>query len=506
MVAALTACGGGNAGVEVRARDEIPSTTTPASPPATTPATTVPDPTPDPTTSTQPAGGPQGVGDELFPDLGNPGIDVAAYDVRVAYDPETRLLDGDVTLTVDLVEDRTGITLDAKELVVEEVTVDGDPVPFEERSPELVIDPETARQAGERLEVNVRYQAEAAGSSSPAGLPAGWFATDGGSFVLNEPDGARTWMPANDHPSDKATWRFEITVPSGVEAVANGRLEQHDTSGDTETWVWAQDEPMATYLVQLLTGQYELVQASTPAGLELTSAVRDETPDTAGDDAAEVDGYLATIPDQMTFFEELFGPYPLASYGISITDSWPGLAMETQGRSMFSEADLPDLAGGEEVGYFPQLLLAHELAHQWFGNAVTPARWQDIWLNESFATYAEWLWLDHLGFEHLDDAANRSLQMRQTPTVATGDPPVSELFGDEVYEGGAVVLYALRQQLGPEALHALLREWVATNAGHSASTADFTALVEARHPDATDWERFWDEWLFSPSVPAAYPS
>jgi aminopeptidase N len=493
-VAILTACGGTGAGVEVLARDSATTT-----PPAvdTAPATTRPAPS---------VSGPQGVGDALFPDLGNPGIDVASYDVRIDYDPESGRIDGDVTLEIDVTEDGTGFTLDAVGLAVDAVTVDGEAVTFVDGGPELSIAPGAPRWAGEQVELNVRYHARAGGWSSSAGLPAGWFATDGGSYVLNEPDGARTWMPANDHPSDKATWRFELTVPSGVEAIANGRLERHDTAGDRETWVWVHDEAMATYLVQLLTGQYELVEATTPAGLALTSAVLDATPEVAGDAAAEVDGYLAAIPEQIAFFEGLFGPYPLQSYGISITDSRPGLAMETQGRSMFSEADLPDLASGEQPGYFPQLLLAHELAHQWFGNAVTPARWQDIWLNESFATYAEWLWLDHLGLDDLEASATRGLQARQVPTVATGDPPVQDLFGAEVYEGGAVVLYALRQLLGPDALHALLREWVTANAGQSATTDDFAALVEARHPDATDWDRFWDEWLFSPSVPSAYPS
>ena len=138
--------------------------------------------------------------------------------------------------------------------------------------------------------------------------------------------------------------------------------------------------------------------------------------------------------DQIAFFEEWFGPYPFADYGIAMTDSDPGLAMENQGLSMFSRTDF-----GSGVLYeTTEMLLSHELAHQWFGDAVTPARWIDIWLNESFATYGEWMWLDHVGIATLGSRAESALADR--PPGSSARPPVSDLFGYNSYYGGAVVL------------------------------------------------------------------
>ena len=150
--------------------------------------------------------------------------------------------------------------------------------------------------------------------------------------MLNEPDGARTWLPSNDHPSDKATFDFTIHTAPGVTGVANGALVEHTTTADGETWRWREDQPMATYLTQVLTGDYELVDGTGPDGLPLSSAV-------LRSELARVQPSLDAIGEQIEVLEQFFGPYPLDRYGIAVTDSAPGLAMETQGRSLFSKDD-----------------------------------------------------------------------------------------------------------------------------------------------------------------------
>jgi aminopeptidase N len=488
----LAGCTDPTVHTEVADQREDPGEPTP--PPPTSqapPPTTAPEPPPT-STSTPPE---DSSGDSLFDDLGSFDLDVQSYDVRLSYDPATRAIDASVTIAATLAEPVDELVLDAAELTVRSVTVDGEPAPFEHGGGELVIDPGGPlgpRAADEPVEITVEYEDEA-GAVESGGLSAeGWFPTDEGSFVLNEPDGAHTWLPSNDHPSDKATWRFELTVPDGVAAIANGHLVDRRDGPDGDTWVWEQREPMATYLIQLLTGDYEVLDGGTAGDTPLVDVVL------AGD-AERMQPYFDLTDDQIAFFESLFGPYPLDQYGLAFTESFPGLAMETQGRSLFSRADFP--AG--EPRLIQHLLLAHELAHQWFGNAVTPADWGDLWLNESFASYAQWLWLDHVELWDLESQAQENLRRRQRTTEPTAEPTRGNLFGYERYDGGAVVLHALRGELGDETFFALLQRWVRENDGTSRVTEDFTALAErvAGRPLAD----FFAAWLYADAVPAEYP-
>ena len=465
---------------------EAADTTPPTQPAVTTPATVAPPP--------DGAADPDGIGDALFPELGNPGIDVQDYDVQLAYDPKADTIVGSVTMQIAITEDRDQFTLDSVGPAIDAVIIDGSGVTFAEEDRELRITPAAPLTSGQQITVEVDYHAAPdAGSATSAGLPVGWFNTLGGSYVLNEPDGARTWLPSNDHPADKATWTFEITVPTGDTAVANGAHVSTTPGPSGDTWVWRQDQPMATYLIQLETGDYQLIDGTGPNGLPLLSVVLRE-------DAAKMQVYVDTISEEIDFFDGFFGPYPLDRYGIAMTDSASGLAMETQGRSLFSRDDFSG-----SLGYVEQLLLSHELAHQWFGDAVTLARWQDIWLNESFATYGEWMWLDHVGLQTLDDAAQSALAQKQTiADESTADPTVDGLFGFNSYEGGAVTLQALRLTIGDDAFFTLLQRWVADNNGTSRTTADF--IEQASKAAGTDLTAFFETWLFSTTVPSAYPS
>ena len=484
-----------------------PDTTGPDStgPDTTGPDTTGPDTTgPDPTgpDTTEPTDDsvvpgseptdPDGIGDTLFPELGNPGIDVADIVVALTYDLVADSLAGSVTLTIDPTEDRDEFTLDSAGPDVSAVTVDGAVAEFVQDGVELRITPEGGITEGERIEVLVDYTVVPDPTTGADGLPTGWFHSEDGSYTLNEPDGARTWLPCNDHPSDKATWTFQITAPSDVTVVTNGALVSSTAGADGTTWTWRQDDPMATYLIQVLTGDYEIVEGEGPGGLPLVSVV-------LRPDRERMQPYLDSIDDQIAFFEQWFGPYPLTSYGIAMTDSFPGLAMETQGRSTFSRSDFSG-----QMGFIEELLLSHELAHQWFGDAVTPADWQDIWLNESFATYAQWMWLDHVGLQTLDEAASFALDTRQSqPGNPTAAPSDEELFGFNSYDGGALVLEALRRTVGDDAFFETLQRWVVDNEGTSRRTADFIALAE----DVAGQEltEVFDDWLFAARVPATLP-
>jgi aminopeptidase N len=417
---------------------------------------------------------------------------VLDYAVELTYDAQTDAIAGAVTLTIHLTEDRDEFTLDSSGPVVQQVTVDGVAADAVDDDPELRITPAEPLRKGDEVSVRVEYTATPDALTSGASLPAGWFNTTLGSYVLNEPDGARTWLPSNDHPSDKATWTFTITVASGTTAVANGALVSSTEGTGGTTWVWREDDPMPTYLVLLLTGPYELVEGIGPGGLPLLSAVLSA-------DRAVVQPYLDSIDEQIDFFDDLFGPYPLDRYGIAVSDSFGGLAMETLGRSLFSRDDL-----NGQTGFLPELLLSHELAHQWFGDAVSPVQWSDIWLNESFATYGQWLWLEHIGLTSLEVEAQRALDGRQAAMGSpTGSPTADELFSFNSYEGGATVLHALRRTIGDLAFYEVLQRWAAENNGTSRSTDDFIALAE--EVAGTDLTALFDTWLYAERLPPQYP-
>ena len=471
---------------ETTAQPEAPDTT---EVPGTTegPATTE-----VPVTTVDPDGPSTSSGDSLLPELGSADLDVQSYDVRLSYDPETEELSATVDITTTVTREVDEIALDATDLTVEAVAVDGQPATFEHVSPELVIRPASPVGPGAPIVVSVTYRDDRHASSLGFGLGGGFYPTANGAHTLNEPDGARTWLPSNDHPSDKATWRFELSVPAGFTAVANGRVVEQRQEADGTTWVWAEDEDMATYAVQVLIGPYAVLDGGAAGDVPLTNVA-------FTDDVSRMQPYFDQTAAQIEFFEPYFGPYPLDRYGLAFVDSVPGLAMEHQGRSLFSRDDFP----GGTPDPIAQLLLSHELAHQWFGNAVTPADWSDLWLNESFATYAQWMWLEHIDLTTVEREAERNLEQRQTPTEPTGEPTLDNLFGYERYDGGAVVLHALRGEIGDGAFFTLLQRWVAENNGTSRVSADFIALAE--EVAGRSLTALFDAWLYSPSVPDEYP-
>lgn len=467
----------------------VPTNSAPPTTTSNTPSSTTPPDAPD-TTDSVAVSRSTSAGDPRFPGLGSADIDVGHYEVTLSYDPAAQALDGSVRIEMMTTTTTDRVALDARSLDVARVAVDGTERPFLAADRELLITLPSPVVAGTPLTVEVDYRA-----SLDPGLSfvddAGIFVTSGGFWSVNEPDGTSTWMPVNDHPTDKASWTFSVTVPDPVVAVANGALVDSATaSPGSTTWTWRQAEPMASYLTLLVVGDYELIDAgTTPSGVDLQHAA------IVGSSAA-ADTYTDITLEQFEFFEALFGPYPFDRYGLAITDSTPGLAMETQGLSLFSSTDLDG-----SVGLLQHLLLAHELAHQWFGDAVSPGTWNDIWLNEGFATYAQWLWLDEAGFATVDEFAVDALAALPDAGGPVGRP--DELFGTVAYDGGAIVLHALRATVGDDVFFESLRAWVAEYIHGTATTDDFRAVVE--RISGIDLESFFDEWVDSEQRPDRFP-
>lgn len=436
--------------------------------------------------------GAAGVGDPYFPLAGNGGTDVLHYDLDLEYTPPAAApapLEGHLAgvATIDLLAtaDLDRFNLDLRGLTATAVTVAGKPAHFEQVENELVITPRPKLKAGTSAQVVVSYGGTTTRPTDIEGALYGWVTTRDGAMVVSEPDGSATWFPVNDHPTDKSTYSFEITVPEGLVAVANGLLTGSTTEAGRTTWTWDAPDPMAAYLATATVGNFVLDQYTAANGTPIIDALDADRPATAYAD-------LALTSDMLVFFESLYGPYPFNSYGAIVDDDSVGYALETQTRSFFSR--------NAREG-----TIAHELAHQWMGDQVSPERWADIWLNEGWATYSEWMWDEHRG---RDTAAQTFDEFMATPAedeewdFVVADPTPLGLFAGPVYDRGAATLHALRVKIGDDAFFALARTWLERFGGGTAGTRDFIGLAE--EVSGQDLDAFFEAWVYTPSKPASW--
>ena len=377
-------------------------------------------------------------------------------------------------------QDLRRFNLDYRGPRVRKVKVDGRRARFRERKSELKIRPRSPVDDGKRFSIAVRYRGRPKAINDPDGSREGWVRTDDGAYVVGEPIGSETWFPCNDHPTDKATFAFRVNVPRGLKAIANGSLERRAKRRRRTTFVWREDDLMAPYLATVTTGRFALTR-STIAGMPSVVAV----------DPREDSGGVRRTPEILSLFESLFGPYPVDDLGAVVDHRGAGYALETQTRPLFDGTPMDGV-------------VAHEIAHEWFGNSVSLERWDEIWLNEGFAQWAQWRWGEEDGGQ---STASRFDDLYSTP--ASNDkfwnpPPNSlpgrrQLFDDTVYVRGAMTLEVLRQEVGNSAFLDILREWAARHAHANASTADFIALAEEISGQSLD--QLFDDWLFAQGKP-----
>lgn len=429
--------------------------------------------------------------DEYLPGHGDPAYDVRHYDLDLSYSVATNRLDGDATLSLVTTTATRRLVLDLANLDVAKVRVTGAVLGrYSTRSGRLVVDLRQPVDAGTELSVAVRY------SGRPRPLvdrrlgDAGWEELTDGVIVAGQPHGSPTWFPCNDRPDDKASYRIAVTTDSGYAVVSNGLLVERRRRGSGETWVYEQDEPMSTYLATVQIGRY--ADWRPPHEPESGIPIRIVAP--ADLEPAAFAEAFGRQHEMMDVFVDLFGPYPFPGYAVVVTGDDLEIPLESQSLATFGR----NLVRGD---WDATRLIAHELAHQWFGNAVTLARWQDIWLHEGFACYAEWLWSERSGGESADAHARRHWERLSglDEDLVLADPGPDLMFDDRLYKRGALALHALRLAVGDEAFFDLLRAWVAEHLGSSVTTDDFLSYAASR-TDA-DVRGILSPWLFEAALP-----
>jgi aminopeptidase N len=508
-----------------------------------------------------PSPGTGSIGDSYYPTLGNSGYDARHYTLDLRVDMQHNRIAGTMTMNAIATQALSRLSLDFVGFRISAVTVDALPATFTRQTRKLVIALPHAVAVGQRITIAVTY----AGTPTVIGTASGdggWHGTGTGSFVTSEPDGAEGWFPVNDHPLDKATYTFRITVPKPYMAAANGLPTGAVTRGNATTYTWEEREPMASYLAEVAVGRFSLQRSSGPGGLPILSYYPPNL-------TAQAQSVFARLPQMIAYFERIVGPYPFDSYGGIVVDTHLSYALETQTRTLYGRGIL---------GYIPdraQEGIAHELAHQWFGDSVSVKTWQDIWLNEGFATYLSWLWLEHMHdraylarlmrsqYGYLLEAPYiNTLLSQKTPagrpvlqimhailgilaqpmsdaqilqgmgvtsidqvtciralgffgihpgsadargfeesarSSAPADPPRDDLFPGSVYNRGAMTLQALRVRVGDPTFFRILRAYAARYRYANADTADFIAVATA--VSGQNLTSFFHTWLYAPTAP-----
>jgi aminopeptidase N len=432
----------------------------------------------------------QGIGDPTFPDLGNLGYRATNYRIKLSFDPKTNLMQGDVTMTGVATGTESDFALDFSGFVVKSESFDGQPVPYERTASKLRIKAPLANNQTFTLETVYEGSPQQVPTKALGGLTAGWITYPSGSVTVCEPDLAHTWFPCNDHPLNKATFDFEVDVPAGYRAIANG-TEQPATNGG-QTFIWHMDKPIQTCMALVAIGKYATSDQIGPEKLPIRNyfPATEETTYTKA---------LSHDPAFLQFLESRLGPYPFSSYGTielpsqiaSVNRVMSGSALETVTVPVFS-ADAATEAN-----------LIHEMCHQWMGDCVSISNWgDDIWWVEGFATYAEYMRFELTIGKPAYDQAIQTLygQLRDGAWSMPGHLSAENMFSSAAYQSGCMVFHALRLKLGDESFFKTIRKFIDDHRYGNGSTE---ALIKtASEAAGEDMHPFFHAWLFGDTIPS----
>ncbi|GAA2008547.1 M1 family aminopeptidase [Microbacterium ulmi] len=419
--------------------------------------------------------------DPYAPQSGDPSYDVETYDLDLAYRVRTNRLEGRAIVNAVTAVATSSVTLDLIGLRASRVRVDGDRrTRWQQGARKLRVALPRRMEPGERFSLDIEYSGAPAPRHSRWGA-IGWEELADGALVAGQPTGAPTWFPCNDRPDDRARYRIAVATDPGYVAVATGALVATERRGGSDVRVFESSVPTAAYLAAVHVGRYRTERLSDRMTLACAPAQR-----TAARRA------FAPLPHMMAVFESAFGPYPQEACTIVVTADELEIPLEAQGLAVF---------GANHLDAESERLVAHELAHQWFGNSVGIARWGDIWLNEGFACYAEWLWSEASGGPTVAEAAasHHALLAALPQDLVISDPGPDRMFDDRVYKRGALTLHAVRAEAGDAAFATFLRAWATSHRHELVGTDDFRAF--ASRVTGRDLAGVLTDWLDRPALP-----
>jgi len=438
--------------------------------------------------------------DSYFPLLGNEGYDALHYHLDITPDFDAGTLNATVEIKMQATQDLTEFNLDFWGYTITDVTIEEQFVDYVRDQGELTIIPNEPIAMEDEFEVTVVYNGtpregipEYVFYGDPESLvSAGWVFHAGGSFVTSEPYGASFWYPVSDHPRDKATYSFSITVPEPYVVATNGELIEVINDNGMLTYKSVLNDLTASYLVTVHTGDLILDETREAGQVPIRNYFASQHFDTARP-------IFEDTSEMVTFYEDIIGEYPFDVYGSVVVDFDLPYALETQTLTTYGTRIL-------EESIRTDITLAHELVHEWFGNSVSIARWQDIWLNEGFATYLSLMWAaETYGEDVMQSVLNdwynsiSDPDFMDTAPDAIGNPTAENLLHGAVYWRGALTLHALRQRVDDEVFFEIIRTYFQRFKDSNATVEDFIALAnEVSGEGLTD---LFDVWLYQKAVP-----
>jgi hypothetical protein len=420
------------------------------------------------------------------------GFDVQKYVITLNINDSTRFIQGDVLATVLAEELLSSITYELSTLSVSSVLVNGQAASFTHNGGLLNIAVDVA--AGQTFTTQVFYSGVP--TLSPNLYQIGMIFGSNSVFTISDPDAGRYWWPSYDHPWDKAVVDLHITMRSDWKVAANGLRSNIVNNGNgTSTTTWLGSNPMTTYLVCLTAGPYVEINQTVPDmnNLPIQNFVMQSQYNNAMVD-------FQRVPEMISYFSQLFGPYPFEKYGHATVNMSTFAAMEHQTMTTLGNSLITG-NGTHEV------TIAHELAHQWYGNGVSFLDFKDVWLSEGFATYSEHLWTDkRFGWESAVAYINSSYHQYYNSWEASigpqtiYNPSFYNYFSPPSYEKSASVLHMLRLKIGDANFFQLLRQWFTTYNGGNAVTAEFEAMAE--QISGMDLTQFFNQWIYGSGIPS----
>jgi aminopeptidase N len=417
------------------------------------------------------------------------------------FNVEQRQVRGEVTeFIVALRNSVSNFAFDSVDLKIKSVTVDGKTAKFSTAQKQLVVSLEHPASRGERHEVFIRYEGQ-----PKKGL---YFILPDKNYpqqpqeiwTQGEAEDTRAYIPLYDYPNDRMTSEMLLTVPAKWTTISNGRLVGvKDETDGTKTWDWKQSEPLSSYLITAIAGDF-VERDDTWHGVTLRYVVP------RGEEST-IDPTFARTKEMLDLFSsKLQVPYPWAQYAQTSVHDFVEGGMENTSATTLSVRDLlnpklvPELRIGDDI------TISHEMAHQWFGDLVTCKDWANLWLNEGFATYMEHFWLeqhygpDEAAYEFWRDQHTWFAQRRLYPVpIVTRDFKDSTEYAGNVYAKASWILRMLREKLGDEDFFSALHHYLVTNRGQNVVTADLQKSIE--QATSTNVDKFFLQWIYRAGAP-----